>query len=117
MSNAPLRMYHNPRCSKSRETLALLRSRGLEPELVLYLETPLGVAELEKLLAKLGGPAQQLVRSQEDAYALSGLSDASDTSEILRAIVAAPSLLQRPIVVVGARAAIGRPPENVLQLL
>jgi arsenate reductase len=110
-------MYHNPRCTKSRETLALLRARGIEPELVLYLEMPLSVAELEGLVAKLGLPAQQLVRTKEDAYALAGLSNASGTSEILHAIVAAPSLLERPIVVVGARAAIGRPPENVLQLL
>lgn len=111
-----VRIYHNPRCSKSRETLALLRERGIEPEVVLYLEAPLAVSELKELARKLGGPPSQLVRKKEDAYAAAGLRSDSSVEELSAAIVRAPILLERPIVVVGERAAIGRPPENVLDL-
>lgn len=111
-----VRIYHNPHCSKSRATLALLRERGLEPKVVLYLEVPPGIDELLELASKLAGAASQLVRTQEEAYALCGLSADSGLHEIVSAIAAAPILLERPIVVVGERAAIGRPPENVLRL-
>ena len=107
----------HPRCSKSRETPALLRARGIQLELVLYIEVPLSIAELEDLVTKLGLPAQQLVRTKEGAYAQAGLSDASSAAELARAIAAEPRLLERPVVVAGARAAISRPPENVLSLL
>lgn len=111
-------MYHNPRCSKSRQTLALLNERDVEPELVLYLETPPTTAELQALLDKLGLTARQLLRTREDAYRELGLDDPDKTdTELLEAMHQQPILIERPIVVVGERAAIGRPPENVLELL
>src|SRR4051812_17573951 len=106
-----VRIYHNPQCSKSRATLALLREHGLEPQVVLYLEVPPSSDELLELASKLAGEASKLVRTQEQAYAESGLRADSSLLEIVSAIAAAPSLLERPIVVVGERAAIGRPPE------
>ena len=111
-----LRIYHNPRCSKSRATLELLRQHGVEPEIVKYLETPPDRATLEALAAALGGAAE-LVRSGEAAYRELGLDAATPDHALLDAIVEQPILLQRPIVVRGDRAAIGRPPENVLQLI
>ncbi len=110
-------LYHNPRCSKSRATLALLRERGVEPRVVEYLETPLDVAALGELAAKLGRPPRQWLRAKEDAYREAGLSGRSSDAELLRAIAKHPILMERPIVVVGARAAIGRPPEDVLEIL
>jgi arsenate reductase len=117
MSKPVVRIYHNPRCSKSRETLALLRERGVEPDVVEYLKTPPDVKSLEQLLQKLKLPATALVRSKEAAYAEAGLSANSTPKQLLAAIAAHPVLLERPIVEVGQRAAIGRPPENVLPLL
>lgn len=110
-------IYHNPRCSKSREALALLQESGVSPEIVLYLDTPPSAARLGELLARLGIPAAELVRRNEEEYRSAGLSAASDEAEIIAAIAAHPRLLQRPIVVRGDRAIIGRPPENVLDLL
>ena len=110
-------LYHNPRCSKSRATLALLRERGVEPRIVEYLETPLDVAALEALAVKLGRPPREWLRPKEDAYRQAALSEQSSDAELLRAIAAHPILMERPIVVNGARAAIGRPPENVLAIL
>lgn len=111
-------MYHNPRCSKSRQTLALLNERDVEPELVLYLETPPTTAELKVLLDKLGLKARQLLRTKEAAYRELGLDDPDKTdAELLEAMHQQPILIERPIVVAGERAAIGRPPENVLELL
>src|SRR6056297_1629483 len=112
-----LTIYHNPRCSKSREALALLQENGVSPEIVLYLDTPPGTAELRQLLARLGIPAIELVRRNEEEYRSAGLSTASSEAGIIAAIAAHPRLLQRPIVVRGDRAIIGRPPENVLDLL
>jgi len=110
------RIYHNPRCTKSRETLALLREHGVEPEIVEYLKTPPDEAELRGLVKKLGG-ARALVRTKEAAYAALGLGPDSSDDQIVQAILREPVLLERPVVVVGARAAIGRPPEQVLALL
>ncbi len=110
-------IYHNPRCSKSRNTLALLRERGIEPEVVLYLETPPDAAQLADLLAKLKMTAGQLVRRSEEGYKSAGLGDASSEQDIMAAMLANPKLIERPIVVRGARAVVGRPPENVLALL
>ncbi|MET0285703.1 MAG: arsenate reductase (glutaredoxin) [Polyangiales bacterium] len=112
-----VRIYHNPRCTKSRETLALLREHDVEPEVVEYLKQPPSEAELEQLLGKLGVEPHALLRTKEAPYAELGLSKKSTRSQIVAAIVAHPVLLERPIVVVGKRAAIGRPPENVLPLL
>jgi arsenate reductase len=112
-----LTLWHNPRCSKSREALALLRARGVEPMIREYLKAPPNRDELCSLLAKLGLPAQALVRTGEAAYAQAGL--ASDSSEValLDAMVAAPILIQRPILVRANRAVIGRPAEALLALL
>jgi arsenate reductase len=105
-------LLHNPRCSKSRDALAYLAERGVDVEVILYLATPLGDAFLRTLAAKLDGPASSLLRTKEPEYAELGLSDQSPLDEVVRAIAAHPSLLERPILIVGDRAAIGRPLTN-----
>ncbi|MEH6552043.1 MAG: arsenate reductase (glutaredoxin) [Pseudomonadales bacterium] len=111
-------IYHNPRCSKSRQTLALIEEQGLTPEIVLYLETPPNAATIKDLLAKLDINARQLLRKGEDEYKNNNLADQTKTDEELIAAMAAyPKLIERPIVVKGDRAVLGRPPENVLGLL
>lgn len=113
-----IRIYHNPRCSKSRETLALLEARGLTPEVVLYLDTPPAPTELKALLKKLQLSARALLRTGEEAYTALQLADAGlSDQQLIEAMVANPKLIQRPIVVNGAKAAIGRPPEAVLAIL
>ena len=105
-------ILHNPRCSKSREALELLRSRGVEPQVVEYLATPLTLPELQTLHAQLGGPVRAMLRDNEDDYRELGLSDAALGDEaLLRAVAERPKLLQRPIVIDGDRALIARPPE------
>lgn len=110
-------IYHNPRCSKSRNTLALLQEHGVEPEVVLYLETPPDTATLGALLQKLGRTPAELVRRGEAEYKELGLGKDSSDEELLRAMASHPKLIERPIVVRGDRAVLGRPPENVLDLL
>lgn len=111
-------IYHNPRCSKSRQTLALLEENGVEPEVVLYLETPPSASDLKELLSKLGISARDLLRKGEDAYKENGLSDKSLSEEVLiQAMTQFPKLIERPIVVKGSKAVLGRPPENVLELI
>lgn len=117
MASSKVRIYHNPRCTKSRETLALLRENGVEPEIVEYLKTPLSAAEIVALIGKLKLDAHALLRTKEEPYKRLKLSPKSSQAEIATAIAIEPVLLERPIVVVGKRAAIGRPPENVLALL
>ena len=114
----PVTIYHNPRCSKSRQTLALLEENGITPKVVLYLDTPPDEKAIKTLLGKLGmKSAHQLVRTGEADYKAAGLSrDASDAA-IIRAMVNAPKLIERPIVVKGRKAVLGRPPENVLALI
>ncbi|GAB2516976.1 arsenate reductase (glutaredoxin) [Lysobacter humi (ex Lee et al. 2017)] len=115
---AEIRLFHNPRCSKSREAHALLASRGVAFEEIRYLETPPTVDDLQALVARLGLPARALLRTSEDAYAALGLDDAALPDAMLLAAMAAhPQLIERPILVVGDRAVIGRPPERVLELL
>ena len=111
-------IYHNPRCSKSRQTLALIRDRGVEPEIVEYLKTPLDREALQNLLRVLGMTARDLVRSGEAPYRELGLAE-PDTSEddLIAAIAAHPILMQRPVVRRGGRAVVGRPPERVADLL
>lgn len=111
-------LYHNPRCSKSRLTLALLREHNIEPVIVPYLEQRLDAAQLQTILDKLGYKPRALLRRSEEDYKRLGLknSDLSD-QRLLQAMVDCPKLIQRPIAVRGERAAIGRPPENVLELL
>lgn len=112
-------IYHNPRCSKSRETLALLRGRGIEPTIVEYLKDPPDASTLARLLRALNLPPRALLRKGEDAYRDLGLGDPSlDDAGLIDAMVEHPVLIERPIVIVDDnRAAIGRPPERVLDLL
>ncbi|RMV68237.1 arsenate reductase (glutaredoxin) [Pseudomonas coronafaciens] len=113
-----LTLYHNPRCSKSRGALELLQARGLTPDVVLYLETPPDAVTLRELLGKLGIGARQLLRSGEDDYKQLNLADPGLSDEQLIAAMAAhPKLIERPILVAGDKAVIGRPPENILELL
>ena len=112
------RLYHNPRCSKSRGALELLRERGVEPEIVAYLDTPPSPAELRTLLDMLGLPARDLLRTGEEDYGALGLADESlPESALIEAMSTHPRLIERPIFVRGGRAIIGRPPERVLELL
>jgi arsenate reductase len=111
-------IYHNPRCSKSRQTLQLLQEHGIEPDVCLYLEQPPTAARIEALLAKLGIPARALLRRSEDDYKRLHLADTSHSdADLVAAMAQFPKLIERPIVVRGERAVLGRPPENVLELL
>ncbi|WP_332822178.1 arsenate reductase (glutaredoxin) [Pseudomonas sp.] len=113
-----LTLYHNPLCSKSRGALQLLEARGLAPTIVRYLETPPSAAQLSDLLGKLGIGARQLLRSGEDEYRTLNLADpALSEAQLIEAMVAHPKLIERPILIVGSKAVIGRPPEKVLELL
>lgn len=112
------RLYHNPRCSKSRGALELLEARGVSVEVVRYLETPPREDELRALLAALGIPARQLLRTGEQEYQALGLANPSlDENALIAAMAAHPRLIERPILVKDGRAVIGRPPEKVLELL
>ena len=111
-------IYHNPRCSKSRQTLDLLEARGITPKVVEYLKHPPSAAELKAILKKLGIKPRELVRRGEPLYAELGLEDRElSEDDLIRLMVANPILIERPIVVSGAKAAIGRPPEQVLDIL
>jgi arsenate reductase len=111
-------IYHNPRCSKSRQSLQLLEAHGVEPNVVLYLENPPSKKQLQDLLKKLGIGARALLRSGEDEYKQQNLANpALSENALIAAMHACPKLIERPIVVRGARAVIGRPPEKVLKLL
>ena len=113
-----LKIYHNPKCSKSRATLELLRERGLEPEVIEYLKTPPAVAELDGILGMLGMEPRDLARKKEAEYREAGIDDDSlGRDQIIEKMVANPKVIERPIVVNGDRAAIGRPPEQVLEIL
>ena len=113
-----LTLYHNPRCSKSRGALELLEACGLSPTVVRYLEIPPTAAQLTDLLAKLKISARQLLRTGEDEYKTLNLADSSlSDAQLIDAMAAHPKLIERPILVAGDRAIIGRPPENVLEIL
>lgn len=113
-----LTLYHNPRCSKSRGALELLEARGLTPTVVRYLETPLDATQLERLLGKLCITARQLLRTGEDEYKDLNLADESlSQAQLIAAIAAHPKLMERPILEAGEKAAIGRPPEKILEIL
>jgi len=113
-----IKIYHNPRCSKSRETLALLQEQGIEPVVVEYLKDTPSADELKAVLQKLGISARQLLRTKEDEYKENGL-DNPELSEdnIIAAMCAHPKLIERPIVINGNQARIGRPPQQVLEIL
>jgi arsenate reductase len=111
-------IYHNPRCSKSRATLELLRSRGIESTIIEYLKTPPSAAELDAILGQLGLEPRELMRKGEAPYKEAGLDNPSlDRSALIDAMVAHPVLIERPIVLANGKAAIGRPPENILAIL
>ncbi|EHR6735957.1 arsenate reductase (glutaredoxin) [Vibrio parahaemolyticus] len=112
-------IYHNPRCSKSRQTLELLEQNGVTPEVVKYLDTPLNVDELKALYAQLGfSSVREMMRTKEDVYKELGLGEASVSDEqLFEAMAQHPKLFERPVVVANGKAKIGRPPEQVLDIL
>ncbi|MEN5303437.1 MULTISPECIES: arsenate reductase (glutaredoxin) [unclassified Pseudomonas] len=113
-----LTLYHNPRCSKSRGALELLEQRGLAPTIVRYLETPPDAATLKALLGKLGIAPRQLLRTGEDEYKSLDLANpALSDAQLIDAMVNNPKLIERPILIAGDKAVIGRPPEKVLEIL
>lgn len=113
-----LRILHNPRCSKSRSTLQLLLERGEQPEIVEYLKTPPSESELREMLRLLGMPPRSLLRTGEAEYRELGLKDPTLSDDaLIRAMLEHPKLIERPIVIAEDRAAIGRPPERVLDIL
>jgi arsenate reductase len=113
-----MKIYHNPRCSKSRQTLELIRAAGVEPEIVEYLNEPPSVEELDDLLKKLQLEPRDIMRKGEAEYKDLKLKDRElERDEALRLLVKHPKLIERPIVVKGQNAVLGRPPENVKELL
>lgn len=115
MSNYTI--YHNPRCSKSRETLALLEQGGATPQIIEYLKTPPTAAELKAIVAKLGIEPEQLVRKGEELYKSQYAGKTLTAAQWIAAMVKDPVLIERPIVIKGNQAVLGRPPENVKKLL
>ncbi|MBV1960463.1 MAG: arsenate reductase (glutaredoxin) [Immundisolibacteraceae bacterium] len=113
-----LEIWHNPRCSKSRQTLALVREQGLEPTIIEYLKTPPTVERLQQVLAMLALTPRQLMRSKETDYKAQGIDDDALTDDQLMAsMIEFPKLIERPVVINGDQAAVGRPPEQVLEIL
>jgi arsenate reductase len=111
-------IFHNPRCSKSRQTLQLLLNQGIEPEIVEYLKNPPSFAQLDDILNKLNLPPRELMRTKEAEYQQLGLDDASLSREdLINSMINTPKLIERPIVLANDKAAIGRPPEAVLEIL
>jgi len=110
-------IYHNPRCSKSRQTLTLLQDKGIEPEIVEYLKTPPSAEEITAILKKLGIEARALMRTKEAAYKELGLAKVEDEKALIAAMAENPVLIERPVVIKGSKAALGRPPEQVLEIL
>lgn len=111
-------IYHNPRCSKSRQTLEIIRNKGIEPEIVEYLETPPSANKMKQLLTMLDMEPEQIMRKGEAIYKELGLKEAGlNKAELIKTLVDNPKLIERPIVVNGDKAALGRPPENVLDIL
>ena len=113
-----IRIFHNPRCSKSWATLALLQEQGVEPEIRLYLDSPPNADELRSILKKLGKTPRELMRKGEAEFREQNLNNEALTDdELILAMVSTPKLIERPIVLAKGRAAIGRPPESVLDIL
>jgi arsenate reductase len=109
-------IYHNPRCSKSRQALALLRERGIEPRVVEYLKATPGIMEIDRILRALDMAPEALMRKGEDAYKVHVKGKRLSREQLVELMVAHPVLIERPIVVNGDKAALGRPPENVLEI-
>jgi arsenate reductase len=113
-----VKIYHNPRCGKSRQTLQLLKDKGFEPEVIEYLKTPPTAQALADILDKLGIEPRELMRKKEPEYKANHLDDTGlDRAALIDAMVANPILIERPIVLANGKAAIGRPPEDVLSIL
>jgi arsenate reductase len=112
-----MKIYHNPRCAKSRQTLALLQDHGVEPEVILYLSAIPSHDELQSLLTKLGISPLQLIRKGEAIWKENFKGKELSDDELIKAMITHPKLIERPIVVKGQKAVLGRPPENALELL
>ena len=113
-----IKIFHNPRCSKSRQTLELIRQQGIEPEVIEYLKTPPTISELKDILTRLNMEPRQLMRTKEAEYKENNLdSDKLSNEELIKAMVKNPKLIERPIVINHQKVALGRPPENVLEIL
>jgi len=112
-----IKIYHNPRCTKSRQTLQLLEENGVSPEVIEYLKTPPTEDELKTIADSLNRPVREMMRTKEDIYKEKNLKEEQDEDNLISAIAQNPILLERPIVVNGEKAAIGRPPEDVLKIL
>lgn len=113
-----IKILHNPRCSKSRQTLALLQERGIEPEVREYLNEPLSAEELRELVDLLGIETKALVRAKEDEFKATGLNiNSASSDELIAAMAATPKLMERPVVISDKGARIGRPPEQVLEIV
>ena len=110
-------LWHNPRCSKSRNAAALLEEKGVEAEVVKYLDTPPSKEEIKELLKMLGITARELMRTKEAIYKELGLKDVDDEEKLIEAMAENPKLIERPIVIKDGKAAIGRPIENIIELL
>ncbi len=114
----PTTIWHNPRCSKSRKTLTLLEEKGISPKVVLYLENPPSVEEIDAVLKMLGRTPRELMRAKEEAYQEAGLDNPDLTrKQLIAAMAANPSVIERPLVIKNGKAAVGRPPEDVLKIL
>jgi len=112
-----MKIYHNPRCSKSRQTLALIQEHGIRPNIVLYLKDPLTIPELKTLLSQLKINPIQLIRKDEKDWKENFKGKELTNDEIIEAMISNPKLIERPIVVKDNQAVLGRPPENVLDLI
>ncbi|MGR9046853.1 MAG: arsenate reductase (glutaredoxin) [Gammaproteobacteria bacterium] len=113
-----VKIYHNPRCSKSRQTLQLIKEQGFEPEVVEYLKNPPSFDELDEILKKLDMQPRDLMRKNEAEYKATGMDDeALDRQALIQGMIDTPKLIERPIVIANEKAALGRPPENVLKIL
>lgn len=112
-----MQIYHNPRCRKSRETLALIEEAGQSPEIILYLDTPPTAKVLKEMLSKLGLTAEELLRKGEAIYKEEYKGKKMTEAQWIKAMIAHPKLIERPIVIKGKKAILGRPPTNVLELL
>lgn len=117
MWEVPMKIYHYPRCQKSRQALSILEDNGIEPEIIKYRKNPPSADELKSILQKLGMSAKDIIRTSEDEYKEYYKGKDLSEDEWIQAIVEHPKLLQRPIVVDGDKAVLGRPPENVRELL
>ncbi len=114
---AKVTIWHNPRCSKSRNSMALLEEKGVDAEVVKYLDTPPTKEELKTLLSQLGMNARELMRIKEDIYKELGLNEVENEEKLIEAMVENPKLIERPIVIKDGKAVIGRPIENIVELL